>query len=632
MMLEPTTLHRLTTVVSTESSPMRIQASVLLLALMAPLCLLPASATADSSTEEHFDDARSLYMAGHWDGAHEAFEVVYERTEADTRVRAAAALEWATLLWEQGNYPQARRLVDEAFDIARDLDLDEATGELLVARGHIKASMGELEAAESTLDICIQLTSELGDDTHQALCRMNRRMVRQLQGKDPGSEEQFETDLQLLGDADSDHSIATSLSKTSELYRDNREFDQAEDLLNQAEEIYQRLGHVPALTRTRLRQAQLMHQQHRFDEARPLIDGLLSSFEDMRNRPMIVHTRALMAEDSIQQGEAAEGIEHYRQALRLAEEIDNPQLSGRVHLALCEINFADSPDHCQAATDTFDDSGMALLDIRARSALARTLQSRGDLEDAQQTYRDAIDRLTSTVDVDDSGYATTHTLQLANLCQVEANLRDDEALSTCRSALSGFDDFDGDQLQRHERLRAATVHAAGRAANQAGEGSAALDLLREAIERYDAIDATVDPVLMADILLRTGVLEAQRSPGNATSTFQRALQLVHDLDADEHPRAPDLVISLRTQMAQHQLAQDDDEEARQTLEELIADADSANDHRQGAWARRAKANLALQDDRRSEAIELLEQAVDLAERAGDDDLATSLNNTLNDLR
>ena len=608
---------------------MRLIFSLLFLSVLATL---PLAASAENTTDEHFDDARSLYMAGHWDEAQDAFQEAYQQSESGTRLRASAALEWATMLWEQGEYPRARTLVDEAFDIARDLELDEATGELLVARGHLKASMGELDAAEDTLNICIQLTADTNDETHQALCRMNRRMVRQLQGKDPGSKEQYEADLKLLGDADNDHSVATSLSKTSELFRDSREFDQAEQLLAQAEEIYQRLGHRPALTRTRLRQAQLMHQQHRFDEARPLIDGLLSAFETMRNRPMIVHTRALMAEDAFQQGQTAQGIDHYRQALRVAEEIENPQLQGRVHLSLCEINFADSRDHCQSATDIFESSGMALLDIRARSALARTQQSRGDLDDARDSYRDAIKRLQSTVDVSDSGYATTHTLQLANLCQVETNLEDDEAIKTCRKALSGFDDFDDDQLQRHQRLRAATVHAAGRAANQAGDGAAALRLLREAVERYDAIDATVDPVLMADILLRTAVLEVQRSPDDATDTFERALSLVDDLDADDHPRTQDLVISLRTQMAQHQLARDEDSRALNTLEDLIADADDAGDHRQSAWARRAKANLALQDDRRPRAIELLEEALDHAQRAGDDGLATTLNETLDDLR
>src|SRR6056297_1461628 len=149
--------------------------------------LLSAAPVVAEDDMAHLEDARALYQAGHWDDANGAFETAYDGAADGSEIKAAASLEWASLLWERGEYNQAERLVTEAIELDRALDLDDATGRLLVTLGHIEASKGELAEAENTLNICVQLTGELGDDVYRALCRLNRRVVRTLRGEDPGS-------------------------------------------------------------------------------------------------------------------------------------------------------------------------------------------------------------------------------------------------------------------------------------------------------------------------------------------------------------------------------------------------------------------------------------------------------------
>lgn len=596
------------------------------------LCLVASPHLFADGGDTHYTDARSLYTAGHWVEADEAFEEAYERAEEGTRDRAAAALEWATLLWEQGEYAGAKKLAEEAIEIARDLDLDEATGELLSTLGHIEASMGNLQEAEGTLDACISLTAEIGDEVHRSLCRLNRRKVRDLQGKDPGPESQFRSDVNALRNAESALSTGVSLTKTAELYRDNGDYDQADEFLAQAASVYRDVQNVPALARNRLRRAQLEHHRGNFDEARQLTSGLIERFEKMRNRPMIVHTLALKAEDAIHRGNPSEGVNKYRRALSIAEEIDNPQLIARVHLALCEMNFADSPGHCQQATEVFEQSGMTILEIRARTALARTHQVRENFEKAREIFRVAIDQLRNTVDTSDGPFLLSRTLQFANLCQVEAQLRNADGYDACKTALDGIEQLDEEVRDRYEDLRAATVSAAGRVAAEGDDGYRAVEHFGEAAELYEELGEQNHRKLAADITLRMGALQYKLSPGqdDAMESFRRGLKLTDGLDLEDDEVA-EIHISLKTQLAQAYLHGNEHQRAVERLEPLTETAEQVGDDETAAWAYSGLANSYLQLDRRDDALEALRTGLPLAEEAGDEDLVETFETNLEKL-
>lgn len=596
------------------------------------LLLMASTALAESTLEEHLEDARSLYYAGHWEEADEAFERAHRTAEEGTRLRAAAALEWGSLHWEQGNYGAAERLVNEALTLARDLDIDEATGELLVTLGHIEASQGQLTQAENTLNICVQLTGELGDDLHRALCRLNRRIVRTLQGKDPGSESEFRADLATLNNAEGALSVGTSLAKTSELYRNNRDYERATELLSQAQEIYREAGSVPATTRNQLRKAQLLHHQQKFDEARPMLDGLLGRFETMKNRPMIVHTLSLKAEDAIHKNDLQGGVSLYRRALNIADDIGNPQLVGRVHLALCELNYADSPSHCERATQVFASTNMTFLEIRAQTALARTYQIRRQFEKSRTTFRKAIDQLESAVDTSDGPHALSRTLQFANLCQVEAQLAATGALATCTEALEGIENLEKADQERHANLRAATTHAAGRMAIHENNARAALKYLAQAAELYQQLDEPKHQLLAADVLLRLGAIqnEGESTRDDAPNSFRSGLKITADLDLSESDVAT-THISLKTQLAQRLMADEEWADSLEHLQRLIDTTVELDDHSTAAWAYSRLANVLLQTDRRDDAIKALESGLPLAERADDDELAKTITDNLESL-
>lgn len=603
----------------------------LLFALIVAVVVSIGSGAAADGIDEHLNDARSLYHAGHWTDATDAFEKAYHDAEDGTKIKAAAALEWGTLLWEQGSYAEARKLVEESLQIARSLNLDDATGELLSTLGHIQSSMGQLSSAESTLNACIQISTELGDDIHRALCRINRRTVRQLQGKNPGPDEEFQADLETLGGADNELSTGVSLSKTADTYRESGDLDRADQLLGQAGDIYRQLGNVPAQLRNRLRRAQLEHHRQNFDKGAELIDGLLAQFRTMDNRPMIIHTLGLKAEQALHRGDAARAVSYYQQALSKARQIDNPQLTGRAHQALCEMNIADSADHCESAAGLFESTGMVFLEIRARAAHGRALQNRGDYEQARTQYRRAINQMKETVDTDTGPHARSLAFQTFNLCRVNAELGTTGGYGSCARAVRKFDAIDGLDDER-PATRAAAAHHAARTAAQADRNDDAINHFRDAADRYADLDEPRHQLQAADILLRLGALKSGLTDhrDDVPDTFERGLTLTEELDLDDADTA-NTHISLTTQLAQFHLTNNDFDAAIERLEPLVETAQQTGHNSEAAWAYNALARAYLQTDRRDDAVEALEAGLPIAEQTGDEEMVERFRDHLENL-
>ena len=57
--------------------------------------------------------ARKAYDRGEWDQAISMYKSVYETVEKNDPLKAEAALEWSNILWERGEYKQAKKLAED---------------------------------------------------------------------------------------------------------------------------------------------------------------------------------------------------------------------------------------------------------------------------------------------------------------------------------------------------------------------------------------------------------------------------------------------------------------------------------------------------------------------------------------
>ena len=404
------------------------------------LCLLflgltaPPASAQDDPAQANLVHARQAYDSGSWEKALGLYADIYASPQSTPTQKAEAALEWSSILWEQGDYTTARARAEEALTLAKKERLDAAAGRLLLTIGHIEAAQGQFSRANSTLKACVTLAGELDDPVFGALCKMNLSLIAKIQGKQGMSDAQLRAAIKNLERAGTPLATGSALAKTGELLAKNGDHTQAMLLLERAQGVFEAAGSVPAAARNRLRIARQLQDQGQFDRAKVHINLALPKLQAMGNRPLLVTTYGLQGKDAERLGDLAGARGSYAKSLSLANAIGSPQLRAQSHLALCELgtkgpHLADLEHHCTQAATTFASLRVPDLQARALIVLGQVYQSHAQYQAAQTTYKQAITLLEST---DPKANALSIATQRANLCQVEHAMNVTGTLLTCK--------------------------------------------------------------------------------------------------------------------------------------------------------------------------------------------------------
>lgn len=594
--------------------------------------MVPLLASAQDKTVEArhaLQSARELYAAGNWDTAKEAYADALAKAPDDSVVEAEALLEMSSLLWEQGDYDAAAREVKKALALAKKLSLDHAVGRLMLTLGHIEASRGSFSDAESTLRICVKSAGEQRDDNFEALCRMNLRFVRQIQGKSPGSESQYRRDLATLEKSGEAVLVGTALAKSAELQEKTGDFEGALKTLEAAQKHFEQAQSVPSQARNRLRLAQVHQNLGRWDDAGKELEGLIVTFKNMSNRPSLVTAYALRGKQRSHEGQNAKALADLDASLSLAKKVGSPQLVANSHLALCEHYartniLADAYEHCDAAALKFRKIGALTLASRAQIFAARVAHAKEQWLAARDRYVEAI----QTLEKDVSPTARDPrelAVQKVNLCQVEVQLSSTGAHLRCLEAKEALDAVKAsDEVYRG--MVAATDYGIG-VSTPPKDAEDARKALEAAANEWKRLGIEGR---RAQALLRLGKLQADdaKLASKSTRTFETALRSAGEPSPETRP----LIIQIRIQLAQRQLAEKDYYTAKMNLAELVSAAGVQNDHYSAAWAYNALGSAQLKTGERDAAIEALEKALPLARKARDTDLAESIERNIKKLK
>jgi tetratricopeptide (TPR) repeat protein len=592
--------------------------------LMAPAAVQQAAAQQKDTTQEATDQkkevvrllqtAQQAYHKGHWYEAQMRYEDAYEQAASDSELKVHAAVGLSSLLWERGNYGQARRFIDEALAKARDLEMNESIGRLMLTLGHIEASQGQLASAEQTLKACVKLTNEGDDKVFGPLCKLNRRLVRELQGKSVGPEAEYRATIKQLKSTETPLTVGMSLAKTAELYAEGGDTNRALELVGQASAQYQKANSVPASTRVKLQKARILQDAGQWRAARSALSGLVEKFQQMGSKPALVQTLGLLGNDAQYRGNWGQAHERFQQSLKVAKETGSPQMIAKAQLALCDLGArapeAVSSETCEAAAETFDQLGMPRLTAKAYGARGRRMQAQGSFDAARKAYVQAVETLETQVHP--SLYGDQLARVRANLCQVDMQIEATGTYYRCRKALEAVESAGLEE----PGLRAATLYAMGIAAEREGKPKEGVKHLKESIDLYRS-DALNDPSSLADALLRRGVIMVEHDKlEEGITNLSEAAELVSGREQLRPAR-----IQIRIQLAQAQLEAEQWKAATKTLEGLIRDADAAGETSNEAWAWNAKARAQLNSGNEAGAKKALNKALQRAKEAGDTDLA-----------
>jgi len=606
---------------------------LLILGIFAATALMlatPAMADEGEDPAELLNTAELLYHRGEWSQALKAYEKAYTKTPRTSAYKAEAALGWSSLLWQQGDYKKASKHIDEALRLAEALKLDSAIGRLLLTKGQIEASRGQLTSAENTLAVCIKSAKDQGDQAFAALCSINRRLVRQLRGRPAGPQSDYQADIAQLKAAGTPLSVGSSLSRTAGFYEKNGDTNRALALLHEAQAQFDRAESVPAKLRNRLHIAKVLQDQGRHADARPYLAGKIATFQAMNNRPSLIDALALSATDARARGHQDEAARLLAQALSVAKQTGSPTLIARGHMALCEFeNPTESASaalsqasiaHCESAARGFEKLKMPTLAARSNAQLAKLYHGAGDLNKASTYYSRAIQTM-ETVRVPGSPDAPGIGETRANLCQVNMTLDTKGASFLCRKALTEL------QAQRgvDPAMLAATQYAVGVTAGRDGSAAKGLENLEEAATLAQKLSPP-NFRLAADAHLRRGMIYAStRQQKEAAQAFEKGISLARAAQSPADPLAA-VGVQLRTQLAQLQLKEEDWKGAQSTLNALIKDP--AADASAQAWAYNALARAALKQGDKSAAKKALERGLPLAKKSGDTDLLKNFEENL----
>lgn len=586
---------------------------------------VPMRASAgEDEAKQSLQSARELYSAGNWDTAHEAYSKAFEQAPEGSILRAEAALELGSLLWEQGRYGPAETHVRDAMTRAKKLKLDQAVGRLMLTLGHIEASTGRLADAEGTLKVCVKSASEQHDTNSAALCRINLRFVRQIRGRSVGSEKRYRADLQTLMKSGQDVLVGTALGKSAELQEKSGDHAGALATLKRAQTKFESAGSVPAQKRNRLRLAQAHQNLGQWDKAGKELEGLVLDLRNMNNRPALVTAYALRGKQRAHEGKASAAVGDLKKALSLARQLGSPQIVANVELGLCEFYAnANEPDdagsHCTAAAKGFRSVGAPSLAARSHILLARLAQARQEWLQARNHYLKALEILQGVARSAQDPREVA--VQTVNLCQVEMKLKSNGAQQRCLEAREALSKVSANDAS-FRGMVAATEYAIGTTATK-DRRKQAIEALETSAQTWKQLGRNAQA---ADALLRKGKLElASGEGGAARRTFDEGLERLGDeVPGEQLP----LAIQLGIQLAQLQLDAKKWAPARQTLNTMLSRAAAAQDDYSQAWGYSALARAELKLGNRDEAIAALKKGVPHARRSGDDELKEMIDTNL----
>ncbi len=560
--------------------------------------------------------ARAAYDSGDWDKAKRLYDAIYTSSESTHAMRAEAALERSSILWEQGSYRSAKKLAEEALELAQKERIDGAVGRLMVTIGHIEASQGKLSKAKKTFKICASLSEEGQDAVFAAICRMNLAMINRLHGKKAADDAQFKRDIAAIKSAKTPLAAGSALAKTGEMFAETGDYARAMSLLEQAQAQFVTAGSKPAQARNRIRMARVYQSAGDYASARTQLETAVAPLEKMKNRPALVDVYGLLGKDAEVGGDRDGAISSYKKALDMAESIGNPQLQARANLAMCELLAAPLTEgaggYCSRASNTFEKLKIPVLEVRSKIATASIHQQAGELMKAREVYTDVIAMMEDELPASQRDAATL-AAQRANLCQINNALEVTGALLSCQAAIDAITELP--DVSSYMNHLATTYYNAGFAAQREKRYKKALRHFELAASTY--MKATpADPLRSADAHLRMGIIYSAALEGEVYSleSFRKGIAV---LESSSGELARVLTTQLHQQLLQELVAQEKWDEAVEQSHALITFAAGHDDHSALAHAYNNLAVAKLELGARDEAIEALEEGIEAAKKSGE---------------
>jgi tetratricopeptide (TPR) repeat protein len=294
----------------------------------------------------------------------------------------------------RGEYDGARKSYQEALRIRRALGDEQALAQSYDNVGYIFFLEGEYDNALVYWRQALELRSRIGDKSGVVLSTQNLGFLQIVQGRWSEAMKSFALALEQARALDFAAALAVSHGNIALLHHYEGRYAEALEAFGEALRILKGLDDKRGLAEYTIKQASLLVELGRLDEARQKLAAAAGWLEQAANRERAADHRLVTGELHLARGEELparrafdEAVEHAKQSRSRAAE-----LRARISRAAARVALSDAsaaPELLQAVEHA-ESLGDELLRVRAIEALARAELLRGRLRQAEEAARRAI--------------------------------------------------------------------------------------------------------------------------------------------------------------------------------------------------------------------------------------------------
>ena len=270
---------------------------------------------------------RFWVLCGHWtEGREWLSRYLDAAAEVDPELRATA-LNWTSALAsEQGDYASARRLLEEALGLHREVGNRRGEANALIGIGNAATNQDDYRAARSAYERSLTLWEELGASSGVVRCLHGLGWVAQEQGDAGSARAYYERCLALYREQGDKRSTATILNNMGDLALDEGDCAAALALCEESLALRRELGDRTGAGVSLYGLGGVAQRQGDYARARALCEEAVAILRKLGAGHPLAHAMLGVADAARGQGQHSEADAWYREALLVSADMGSKSL------------------------------------------------------------------------------------------------------------------------------------------------------------------------------------------------------------------------------------------------------------------------------------------------------------------
>ncbi|HNT36637.1 MAG TPA: tetratricopeptide repeat protein, partial [bacterium] len=380
--------------------------NLLCAALLAGIAYLGAVfCLAQDTSPSVLDQFKTHYLNGEYDQA----EALLKQT-ADESLKNGNQKDASDLLYRLGflydrvgKFDQAMGAYGDSQQLARIVGDQSLVVKVAFNSAATSLSLGDAKRALAIYQGLLEAFEAAGAEEAKARCLQNRGAVLMQQGELSPAYKDLTEALKIYESKNSQGRIAETVTNLGILLTREGLYDQAKDQFERAAAIFTASSDQRSLATVLINQAELAQKQGDAATALQLLDKALQAKKATQDRMGEAAALQVIAQTLYSQGEHQKALDTLGQSLALRVELKDVLGEGSCHLLMGEWlfriggaeNFQKAEVHLSRAYDAFKNAGYKQYLQRVLYWQGRISDARGNVEQAEKKFNEAITELES---------------------------------------------------------------------------------------------------------------------------------------------------------------------------------------------------------------------------------------------